>query len=263
MRITALVENKSDCELKPSHGLSLYIETSNHKILFDLGHNNTLFENSKKRNIDLTEIDTVILSHGHMDHGGALEKFLKINTTAKIYVQRRAFENHYSKIFFFKVNVGLSPKLMRNSQIVLVDGNYQIDDELLLFTVKDISKCYSEVNDALYTDKGKDDFSHEQNLIILGKANVLITGCGHAGIINILEEAANYKPQVCVGGYHLFDPLTRKTVSYKLLKQIADELVKYNVEFYTYHCTGQTAFRYFAERLHNISYLSCGKSIDV
>ncbi|GAA0797951.1 hypothetical protein GCM10008910_21560 [Faecalicatena orotica] len=48
MKITALVENESKCELKSKHGLSLYIETQKHKILFDIGPDRTLFENAKE-----------------------------------------------------------------------------------------------------------------------------------------------------------------------------------------------------------------------
>lgn len=53
MKITALVENHTYCEFKAKHGLSLYIETQKHKILFDLGSDNTLFENAKRRGINL------------------------------------------------------------------------------------------------------------------------------------------------------------------------------------------------------------------
>ena len=67
MRITSLVENTTKSELKTKHGLSLYIETKSHKILFDLGSDSTLFENAMKRNIDISKVDTVIISHGHFD----------------------------------------------------------------------------------------------------------------------------------------------------------------------------------------------------
>ena len=72
MKITALVENQSNCDLKPTHGLSLYIETKKHKLLFDLGPDRILFENARKKGIRLEEVDTAVISHGHMDHGGAL-----------------------------------------------------------------------------------------------------------------------------------------------------------------------------------------------
>ena len=80
MVITSLVENTTKSGLKAKHGLSLYIETKLHRILFDLGPDETLFENAEKKKIDLTSVDTVIISHGHYDHGGALGKFLKINS---------------------------------------------------------------------------------------------------------------------------------------------------------------------------------------
>lgn len=86
MKITSLVENISQCELKAKHGLSLYIETKEHKLLFDVGPDGTLFDNARKRGIDLAQIDTVIISHGHLDHAGALRDFLKLNTKAKVYI---------------------------------------------------------------------------------------------------------------------------------------------------------------------------------
>lgn len=264
MRITALVENKSKCELKPMHGLSLYIETANHKILFDLGSDNTLFENAKIREIDLTAIDTVIISHGHMDHGGALKQFLQINSSAKIYVQRKAFESHYSKFLFLKVNVGLNKKFENHPQVVLLDGDFHIDDELSLFTVKDTSKCYSNANDALYAESFKDNFSHEQNLIIQEQNTALIMGCGHTGIVNVMKAADQYLPTLCVGGYHLFNPLTKKTVSVELLNEIAKELEQYSqTKFYTCHCTGTVAFNFLSQRLSNLFYLSCGQTVEI
>ena len=135
MKIISLVENTTRSELKAKHGLSLYIETKKHKILFDLGPDKTLFENAVKRNIDISKVDTVIISHGHIDHGGALKSFLEVNSSAKIYVQRTAFEPHYSKTLFIKIPVGIDAAIKGNKQIVLLDGDYKIDDELLLFTV--------------------------------------------------------------------------------------------------------------------------------
>jgi 7,8-dihydropterin-6-yl-methyl-4-(beta-D-ribofuranosyl)aminobenzene 5'-phosphate synthase len=261
MKITALVENYSYGDLAAKHGLSLYIETNKHTILFDLGSDNTLFKNAIKYGIDVSKVDTVIISHGHIDHGGALEQFLKMNDRAKIYVQRKAFEKHYTKILAFKVNVGIMAELRSHAQVVLLDGDYQIDDELSLFTAPKTDACYSSANNALYTETGRDDFSHEHNLIISEEKTVLIMGCGHAGVVNILEKAAVYKPQTCVGGYHLFNPVTRKTVSNKLLDSIARKMDKYSIEYYTCHCTGKKAYRYLSRRVPNMKYLSCGETI--
>jgi len=263
MKITALVENQSKSELKGKHGLALYIETSKHRILFDVGPDDTLFENSEALGINLLEIDIVVISHGHYDHGGALEPFLKLNHSAKVYAQRKAFERHYSKTLFKKRDVSLAPDLLTHPQVVLLDGDYTISDELILFTTPDIEKYKSTANKTLYSEAGRDDFSHEQNLIILDDTNVLVMGCGHAGAVNILEKAVVYKPQVCVGGYHLWNPVSKKTVPDKLLESISQELSKHDIHYYTCHCTGQEAYDYLARRVQNMSYLFCGNTIEV
>ena len=263
MKITALVENQSSGEMKPKHGLALYIETAHHKLLFDVGPDGTLVENAAKAGVDLAAVDTVILSHGHFDHGGGLKDFLTVNHTAKVYAHRDAFAAHYNKVAFVKINIGLSPKLMTHPQMVLLDGDTQIDNELSLFTVSNTGKCHSPANDVLLEQGGKDSFRHEQNLLIGGEKPVLIMGCGHTGVVNILEKAGQ-APAVCVGGYHLFNPVTKKTVPTQLLAQIAAELARYpDTAFYTCHCTGPAAYAYLQNRLPNMHYLSCGDTLEI
>lgn len=263
MKITSLVENTTKSELTAKHGLSLYIETAKHTILFDLGPDNTLFENAVKKNIDISQIDTVIISHGHIDHAGALKRFLELNSKAKIYIQKSAFEPHYNKLLFLKIPVGIDNTLKNNKQIILLDGDYPIDDELRLFTVNETDKLYSPANNVLYNAEGRDNFTHEQNLLIFEDDVTLIMGCGHTGIANIMKKAQTHNPRLCVGGFHLYNPFTKTTVPTKLLNDIAWELQKYpNTTFYTCHCTGKKAYRYFTRHLSNIHYLSCGDSIE-
>ncbi|WP_167956153.1 MBL fold metallo-hydrolase [Anaerosporobacter faecicola] len=264
MKITALVENQAKDDCKAKHGLSLYIETQKHKILFDLGPDSTLFTNAAKKNIDLTKVDTVIISHGHMDHGGALKKFLAINNHAKIYVQRRAFEAHSSKFLWIYANVGIDKAFLHHPQIVLLDGDQVIDEELQVFVVTEDRMCYSNANDSLYENRQKDHFLHEQNLVINEKVTAMFVGCGHTGIVNIMKKGIQYAPQVCIGGYHLYNPLTKKTVETKLLDEIASHLKQYDtVDFYTCHCTGKVAYTYLASKLTHMHYLSCGETITL
>ena len=71
MRIINLVENESgDSGCETAHGLSFYVETENHKFLFDSSPSEVVIRNAQKLCVDLTAIDTVILSHGHYDHSG-------------------------------------------------------------------------------------------------------------------------------------------------------------------------------------------------
>ena len=70
MNIIPLVEDATGAPLLESeHGLSLYIEANGQKILFDLGASDLFLKNAEKLEINLCEVDTVIISHGHYDHG--------------------------------------------------------------------------------------------------------------------------------------------------------------------------------------------------
>ena len=263
MKIITLVENTSDGAFRSVHGLSFYIETKEHKILFDLGPDSTVFENAKKKNIDLGSVDTVIISHGHNDHGGALKEFLELNNHAKIYVQRSAFDKYYAKVLFLKIRIGLDASLKDNPNVILVDGNYKIDSELYLFTADTKGRFRSEANDNLYSTDGKDAFSHEQSLLITENKNVLIMGCGHSGVVNILEKLDAH-PDYCLGGFHLYNPANKKTVSDSQLSFVSDELTAYDdVAFYTCHCTGQKAFDYLSFEHKNIKYIACGDELDI
>ena len=145
MRITALLENTTiDTALRPKHGLSIYIETPKHKVLFDLGPDDTCLDNAQIMGIDLAQVDTVVLSHGHYDHGGALASFLKINDKARLFFHKQAFEPHYHKRLFVKKYVGLDTNQADNARISFTGDTMRIDDELFLFS--DVEGLASELS---------------------------------------------------------------------------------------------------------------------
>lgn len=96
MKFVTLVEDTTKCELGAEHGLSIYAETEKHKLLFDVGTTDLFIKNAKALGIDLSQVDTVVISHGHNDHGGGLDAFLAINDHAVIYLQEKAFNDHYT-----------------------------------------------------------------------------------------------------------------------------------------------------------------------
>ncbi len=264
MKITALVENISDGTLKAAHGLSFYIQTQKHKILFDVGPDSTLFENAKTKNIDLSQVDTVIISHGHKDHGGALKRFLEINKTAKVYLQQGAFDKHSVKVLFFKVSISLDKSLENDRRIVLVNGDHRIDDELMLFTAKSTGNFHSQANLSLYAGKKLDDFRHEHNLLIHENKDVVLMGCGHSGVLDILRSVPDIRPDYCIGGFHVYDPVNKKTVPQTQLDELSADICEFDdIKIFTCHCTGIKAYKYLRSRHKNISYINCGKTLEI
>ena len=86
MKITCLLENTaSRSDVTPEHGLSLWIETKRHRILFDTGQTDLFAKNADVLQIDLSKADFAVLSHGHYDHGGGLFTFLSKNKTAPVF----------------------------------------------------------------------------------------------------------------------------------------------------------------------------------
>ncbi|MFI3305971.1 MAG: MBL fold metallo-hydrolase [Rikenellaceae bacterium] len=261
--ITSLVENTSTCGFRTAHGLSLYIETPRHRLLFDVGGDETFVENAQRLGIDLAAVDIVIISHGHRDHGGALARFIELNTTATIYIQRQAFAPHFSHRPTGVGDIGLDISLMTNERVVLLDSDFEIDEELILFKVVESSLCRSGANATLYEGDAPDRFCHEQNLAIRCDEPIVVMGCGHNGVVNILKRAAEFSPRLCVGGFHLTNPSARRDEPRELIDQIIQHLREFpDVEFYTCHCTGVDVYKYISSQMNTIHYLSCGESIS-
>ncbi len=264
MKITTLVENTAGGDVKAVHGLSFYVETNRHRLLFDLGPDKTVFENADKLGVDLKAVDTVVISHGHYDHGGALRQFLELNQTAKVYIQRTAFLPHYSKVLLAKIDIGLDKKLMAHPQLVLLDGDCVIDEELSLFVSHVPDTFRSEANASLLSKDGPDDFRHEQNLLIRENSDVLFMGCAHSGVLSILQSVPDVRPKVCIGGFHIYNPAKRKTVSQSQLETLADALGAYDdIRFYTCHCTGKKGYDFLHERHANVMYIRCGTQLEL
>ena len=132
MRVTCLIENTTDRpDMHAEHGMSLYLETASHRILFDTGQTGAFADNAETLGIDLSQVDTVILSHGHYDHGGGLKRFFSLNRTSPVYISPHAFEPHYHGPDRY---IGLDPELRAYDRFIPVDGDRQLDGELTILT---------------------------------------------------------------------------------------------------------------------------------
>ena len=274
MLIKVLVENRSSSpDLACEHGLSLYIETQKHKILFDMGSSTAFLENAKKMDVDLSLVDIAILSHGHSDHGGGLPVFLDFNKRAMVYIHENAGEGHYALRSNDKIaEIGISPQIMDSEKVVRTKGDWQVDDGILLFSTVDKKQLCSEANKVLLIKHDeeyiKDPFTHEQNLLLTeGGKRILVTGCAHRGIVNIMERAmelAGGPLDVVIGGFHLSIPSTGKCESDELIAAVAGYMNSYETKYYTFHCTGIEAYKKLKLAMgEKISYLETGNSLII
>lgn len=256
MKITALTENTSAFGLPVEHGLSLFIEVNGRALLFDTGQTALFADNASRLNIGLRDVDICVLSHGHYDHGGGLERFLEINSKAPVYLSRYAFEPHFNGERY----IGLDTSLMDSDRLVFTDGITKIAEGLTLYSCNEREKKLDLGSFGLNAEHGgrliPDDFRHEHYLLIEENGRrVLISGCSHKGIINIVEW---FRPDVLVGGFHF-----NKLQPGARLKALAQTLASYDTDYYTCHCTGVEQYEYMKRFMPRLSYLPAGGRIEV
>jgi 7,8-dihydropterin-6-yl-methyl-4-(beta-D-ribofuranosyl)aminobenzene 5'-phosphate synthase len=273
MVIRTLVENTSISNNYGSeHGLSLYIETKRHKILFDVGASGLFLENAGKMAVTISDVDYLIISHGHCDHGGGLNAFLQQNTHAEVFLHRLAFEKYYAARSNREAEyIGLEHALKQHKQIVLVSDRFFIQKGIQVFSNIAQRKPLPASNSGLLMEREgqmqRDAFSHEQNLVIEqdGKT-LLVTGCAHNGIINILEHFYTIKkrmPDTVIGGFHL-SSRSGGNESDDTVDAIGKYLLDTNANYYTCHCTGTEAYHRLKTVMGDrIDYLQAGREIAI
>ena len=255
MKITALTENTAACGLPIEHGLSLFIEQDGRALLFDMGQTDLFAQNAARLGVDLAAVDIAVLSHGHYDHGGGLRRFLELNQKAPVYISRHAFEPHFNGERY----IGLDVSLRDSDRLIFTDGVTKIADGITLYSCSDREKVLDLGSFGLNMKQdGKlvpDDFRHEHYLLLEENGKrVLISGCSHRGIINIMEW---FKPDVLIGGFH-FNKLPLDGA----LRSYAETLASYDTDYYTCHCTGVEQFEYMKRFMPRLNYLLTGGRVE-
>lgn len=262
MKITCLCENTA-CESKflAEHGLSLYVEANGRKILFDAGQTDLYLKNAELLGIDLSEVEIMVLSHGHYDHGGGIPSFLDINEKAKVYASEYAFDECYNASDKY---IGLDASLKKSDRFVFTNAYRLISDGIELFSCNDKQLIFPIDSAGLKVKRKEglvpDVFLHEQYLKITenGKT-VLISGCSHKGIVNIVSW---FSPDVLVGGFHFMKQDLNENSC--LLDKSAEELCDFNTKYYTCHCTGLEQFAYLKYRMgERLDYIAAGREINI
>jgi 7,8-dihydropterin-6-yl-methyl-4-(beta-D-ribofuranosyl)aminobenzene 5'-phosphate synthase len=265
--VTTLVENsvaQSGQRLLAEHGLSFYIEAGDRKILFDTGQNLAISNNARVLGIDLSQIDTVVLSHGHYDHSGGLQSILAGNKNFTLHGHPDVFSPKVKKTngnykyigiplekhdiidcgISLQLNrepVEIAPGLMTSGEIALAN-DFEVGEPI--FFLKD--------NETVIPDTLADD----QALIMdTAQGLVVLLGCSHRGVINTLQQVVRLKGNgtihAILGGLHLGKASDEK------LAKIIDHLRDFDLDMIGVgHCTGPRAFLALANEFEDRVFLN-------
>lgn len=227
MKLKVLLDNNTliDRYFFGEPGVSYLIEDESVNILFDTGYSDAFIRNAQKMNTSLMNLDFLVISHGHIDHTWGLVPLIKLYTEAKIesikYNKPTLIAHPYAFLYkeyevdqeigsliseeklskYFNMNLSKEPVWISDKIVFLGEIERKNDFENKI----PIGKF--EVNGVKVDDYVIDDsamvYKSSEGLVI-------ITGCSHAGICNIIE----YAKKICkedriadiVGGFHLLDP---------------------------------------------------------
>jgi len=259
MRITTLIENNKDDtgKLFYEHGLSLFIETDNMQVLFDTGQSGDFIKNAKLLNKDLNNLDAVIISHGHYDHSGGFRKLVDdIKVMPKLIIGEEFFKPKFKIISQgeYKYNGSPFDEGFVNSNsipILKISEEMQyIAEDMIVFHHFNKSNNFEKLNTSFLIKDGSnfimDEFGDEISLgIITEHGLVVIVGCSHIGVVNILNtisQKIEMPIYAIIGGTHLVaadDIRIQKTIV--AFKELDIKLLAVS------HCTGENGIRQISQ----------------
>lgn len=276
MEIVTLIENhRYDRRFDDEFGLSLLIKSSGTKILFDMGASGKFIKNARKLGEDLSDMDFAVLSHAHYDHGGGLIPFFEINGEAKVHMGEGADGEFYACAgavlpdFINRLVAPVMPRSERLSKYVGIDrtvfrehshrvefvsGVRELAENVFILTEIQRNHPIPDGNVYLLEKRGgelfHDRFAHELILVVReADGLVIFTGCGHCGILNMVETVREHfgdeRIKGVVGGFHLNSkaPGTTRASAQTAARLLAENLLKQDVgRVYTGHCTGMKAY---------------------
>nr|WP_319509597.1 MBL fold metallo-hydrolase [uncultured Draconibacterium sp.] len=243
LSISILTDNTAGGHFLAEHGLSYLVEIDNEKILFDAGHSDVFLKNAERLNYDIeNEVETIVLSHGHWDHGNGL-KYLKNKT---LITHPASFASRYRKADRTTVGLELS-KYEIEKQFTLKESktSLQLTENLVFLGEIPRNNDFENKTTSFEFADGSDDFIPDDSALaaIIDNELVIITGCSHSGICNICEHAKKVtglnKIKAVIGGFHLKkqDKQTLKTIEYFKKNRIE--------KLFPSHCTALPALSLF------------------
>ena len=257
-KITVLHNELDEFENEDS-GFSLLIDIDNLKILFDVSFSDDILKNAEKSKINLDIINYLVLSHGHIDHTDGL-RFIDFSTIKIVLAHPDCFQKKY---FGEKIETGCPvdlAEIKRRTNIILSKEPYWIKKDEIVFLGEIPRANNFEAKEPIgYLEDGKGDFVSDDSALVIksDEGLIIISGCSHSGICNIIEHAKEVcnqdKIKAVIGGFHLFDKnITDKTIDYFKTRNIN--------KIHPAHCLDKYAFSEFekigARRLRTLMELS-------
>ncbi|MBR5229328.1 MAG: MBL fold metallo-hydrolase [Firmicutes bacterium] len=263
MKLSFLVDNKtehSNCQAE--WGLSIFVESCGHKILFDTGSSDMFVRNAKAMGIDIAQAEAVLVSHGHYDHTEGMPAFVEANETASIYIHKNAFAKCYGTDEetgqIDERNCGLlwsedfinsiQDRLVLTEQVVKVNDNMTLVGNIPDFEeFPPTEKFYKEPQCSCELEE--DDMSHEQFLVVEEDNHIfIISGCCHKGMMPTIKTARKHFPDkkiaAVIAGMHMY-PLAEEP-----RKEMVQQIINSGVEkVFPLHCTGMEAIIEFKARM--------------
>lgn len=277
IRIVVLSENTAaNDKLFAEHGLCLYIEHNDKKILFGSGSSALFLENAKRLDVPAESADALVLTHNHSSMSGGTEVLVKRNPAVSVFLRKDYATDCGEQKGIFRSRTGLPSSFFKANKLkcVLFTAFSEVCKDFYIASVKRYEKAHSN-DKTYYIKKGrkweKDDFSAETFAVCFpGRRKdgfVLLTGCSHSGIINIVKTACEMwdAPVIAViGGFNFMGSNINKiSCSADEIKHTATELQKMDIGYiYTCHCTGRKGYEMLKETLGNqIQYLHTGEEL--
>ena len=274
MRITVITENRPspDGRFRSEHGLALLFERNGRLWLFDTGASAAVLDNLRAAGTDPADLYGIVLSHAHNDHAGGVEALLEVNPQVRVRLSREAFGRRC-----FSLRTGRLRDISMNETLpdrypgrfVPVDGSRELEPGMRVLAAEEVSAGPRDAR--LLTECGgermPDDFRHEISLVLAdGDRTVLLAGCAHRGLRNIVEACRRVTgrwPDAVAGGCHLPDGAEGT-------ERRAAELARYLSELptrpflFTGHCTGERAAAVLKERMgERMVLMHCGMEREV
>lgn len=252
-RITTLAENSVYGKgLQGEHGLSLLVETPDHKVLFDTGSSDLFLRNARLMGINLSDVDYVVLSHGHRDHTGGLHAFLKMNSKAKVVCKKEIFRRKFKEE---RENGVLHPEALDRSRFWLVDTSIEIVPGIFVLPKIEIADTNDTHFEHFFTEiDGKrhpDTFEDELALVLREEKEVsILSACSHRGITNMIRSLKEVFPaltlKLVLGGFHIHNAEVDKfnVISAYLGKEAPQRLG-------VCHCTGIDKYGLFYQQFND------------